>query len=92
MENDTSKREFVFLDTETIERDRPDRTAVKTLVGTRKVHSIKNIVGEPFTVLQHRNLCCFCDGCRNDPVSACGNMSYVDPWEETSLKIGASIL
>ena len=51
-----TRRKFVYVDSENVIKDRP-QCRVHTLVGTRKLHAIRN-VRTPYQ-LQVRNLSCF---------------------------------
>ena len=69
------RRSVFFVKSEDICRDRQNRI-VRTVKGTRKLHSIKSVnAGEVAT----RNLSCFCEACRCD-VGRCKNSRYVRPW------------
>ena len=61
--------------------NRSEGPYVKTLIGTRKIHNIRNI-GETMKV-ESRNLSCFCPGCLNG--TNCENAEYVQPWVKSDL-------
>ena len=73
--NYISKREFVFVDQSKV--DHTPRNA-KTLEGTRKLHSVKNIKDKPLH-LESRNISCYCNNCIASGES-CINVEYVHPW------------
>lgn len=83
-------RRFVFVDTEDIERNRPERK-VKTVSGTRNLHCIKSL-GTPYHI-KTRKLSCFCDlRISNLPNKGCNNSSIVDAWADVHLQRIKSIL
>ena len=75
-----TKREFYFSRKEDVNKIRPD---VKTLPGTRKLHSVRSTGQE--TVLNIRSLSCYCEGCKQK--TQCQNSEYITPWEQRSLKL-----
>lgn len=78
-DNTGTIREFIYISKNEVDRTHiPD---VSTLVGTRKLHSIRN-TGTPLTV-ESRNLSCFCVGCLS--ASQCENIDYVESWKRSSL-------
>jgi hypothetical protein len=82
--NTVSRREFVFI--ENVSRNRPESN-VKTLAGTRKLHSVKS-VGKGYELCT-RNLSCYCDACVKGQESDCENSEIVSSWEKRNLdKIG----
>ena len=79
-----SKRSLFFV--KDINRDRPERSNKKTLVGTRKLQCVKTIQKDHIAT---RNLSCFCKPCLTE-VEVCENSAYVDKWTTHMLKtIGA---
>lgn len=70
-----SKRSIIYVDKHEIIRV---ETGVKTLPGTRSLHSVRN-VGAPYS-LQTRNLSCFCKSCFVDDGGQCENSQYVEEW------------
>ena len=78
-EQTASVREFVYISKEEVNRS--EGPYVKTLIGTRKIHNIRNI-GETMKV-ESRNLSCFCPGCLNG--TNCENAEYVQPWVKSDL-------
>ena len=79
-ESSASIRQFVFIDKE--EENRSQVPSAKTLVGTRKIHNIRN-TGKRM-VLESRNLSCFCTGCITG-AGGCQNSEYVQQWIKTDL-------
>jgi hypothetical protein len=75
------RRTFFWVGTETIKRDR-DQTRMKTLPGTRLLHSVKCV---DKGCLGTRKLSCFCRGCVSG-VGECSNTEYVEPWKLVQLK------
>lgn len=69
---------------ENVDRSRPE---VKTLPGTRKLHSIKNTGTD--LIVKVRELSCFCQACFNrDRTNAqCLNHQYVSPYEEKTIQL-----
>lgn len=78
-----TKREFLYVAADTITRNRPEVAEAETLVGTRKLHSVKNCNSN--LELYSRNLSCFCKGCTESGL--CKNSKYVDEWEKKNLKV-----
>lgn len=76
----TFRRTMFYVSFEDVRRDRPNR-AVRTVPGTRKLHSVKGLQGG---VVATRNLSCFCEGCEGE-VGTCKNTKYVDPWKIVKL-------
>jgi len=69
-----------------VSRNRPESN-VKTLTGTRKLHSIKS-VGKDYELCT-RNLSCYCDACVKGQESDCKNSEIVSSWEKRNLhKVG----
>ena len=77
-----TRREFVYVDSENIIKNRSE-CRVQTLLGTRKLHAIRN-VRTPYQ-LQVRNPSCFCQGCCSGNED-CENLGYVSHWENKTLK------
>jgi hypothetical protein len=69
------KRSFFLV--EDIQHDRPIRSCVKTIKGTRKMHCVRTLA--PFS-FESRNLTCFCSTCINPGTGECENASYVENW------------
>ena len=84
-----SKREFIYLDTKYINRERPEVINAETLVGTRKLHSVKN--SNKSLELFSRNLSCFCVQCKEN-LGDCMNLPYVQQWQCKNPKHKSSIL
>ena len=57
-----------------------DKVDLKTLKGTRKLHSIK---GTPDGAVMTRNLSCFCHSCLVSAESGCVNEDYVDKMQKS---------
>lgn len=74
------RRTIFYVPFEDVRRDRPDR-AVRTVPGTRKLHSIKGLKDG---VVATRNLSCFCGACKRG-VGTCQNAMYVKPWRIVQL-------
>ncbi|KAJ8047450.1 hypothetical protein HOLleu_06447 [Holothuria leucospilota] len=77
-----SRRTFFFIRKGEINRNRPSRTNVYALPGTRQIHSAVCIEPKKLGV---RRLSCFCEGC-NSLVGQCANRSFVDEWTTKELK------
>ena len=60
-----------------VQRDRPNR-GVRTVPGTRRLHSIRNVNTGQVAI---RNLSCFCEPCVVG-IGVCENELYVHPWKE----------
>lgn len=75
------RRSVFYIRFKDVRRNRPNR-AVKTVAGTRRLHSIKSVKGG---VVATRNISCFCDPCLQD-VGVCENEQYVQPWKEVHLQ------
>ena len=71
----------MYAETNTINRNRPDRFAAKTIKGTRQLHAVKP--SEPGT-LAVRQLSCFCAGCQFH-VGECSNLDVVDNWKTETI-------
>ena len=56
-----SRREFVFIKADDVDRSRPD---IKTLPGTRKLHSIRSTGIE--MKVQYRSISCYCPSCQGE--------------------------
>ena len=78
------RRSVFFVKHDDVERERQDR-AVKTVAGTRTLHSIKCVTGGQFGI---RKLSCFCDACRGFGGIRCQNALYVHPWKVIKLANG----
>lgn len=78
-DNTATVRELIYIDV-----DRTSIQEVATLIGSRKVHSIRN-TGTPLSV-ESRNLSCFCKSCQSPEVDPCENIEYVDSWKTSNLK------
>lgn len=78
-ESTVSLREFIYVNRSEV--NRKEITEIKTLVGTRKVHSIRS-TGSNF-IVKSRNLSCFCNGCLNS--TDCVWKEYVCDWTVTNL-------
>ena len=66
-----------------INRDRPERTNVKAIRNTLKLHSIRGI--SPYVVMA-RERSCFCPACTTDrPVGECQHTDITGEWEECYL-------
>ena len=78
------RRSVFFVKHDDVQRERQDR-AVKTVAGTRSLHSIKCVTGGQVGV---RNLSCFCDACRGCGGIICQNVLYVQPWKVVKLANG----
>ncbi|XP_071837039.1 uncharacterized protein [Apostichopus japonicus] len=75
------RRSVFYIRFKDVRRNRPNR-AVKTVAGTRRLHSIKSVKRG---VVATRNISCFCDPCLQD-VGVCENGQYVQPWKEVHLQ------
>ena len=73
-------RQFVFVDKDEV--DRKNIPQAETLVGTRKVHSVRNTNVQ--MTIKSRNLSCYCKGCISG--RDCENHTYVSDWAVSSLK------
>ena len=76
-----SRRVFILLDTNEINRNRPERVNVKTLDGTRKLHSVVGLGSDKVKV---RRLSCYCAGCEQS--LPCLNAKYTTPWANKKIK------
>ena len=56
---------------------------VKTLKGTRKLHSVRTVRSG---VVLTRRLSCFCHSCQHFKYDECENSAYVYKWEEANLQ------
>ena len=79
-----SRRTIFVVHKEAIQRHRTERE-VKTLEGTRAVHSIKCVKSQ---VVATRNLSCFCGACVSGS-GDCANATYVEQYKVTQLKVVA---
>lgn len=75
------RRSIFYVPFEDVARERPNR-AIKTVAGTRRLHSVKSIEGG---VVATRNLSCFCNSCQ-DNRGVCDNQLYVEPWRKVQLE------
>lgn len=80
LDNQVSKRDFLFINKNNIHRDMP--SSVMTVTGTRKLHAVRS-TDKPH-IIQTRNLSCYCKGCKAH--GECENKEYVQAWEERPLK------
>ncbi|KAJ8050612.1 hypothetical protein HOLleu_03877 [Holothuria leucospilota] len=78
-----SRRSFIFVGGGDIIRNRPSRTDVRTLPGTRKLHAVRGVA--PYEV-QIRQISCFCCPCRQDQSENCVNKEVVSGWKTQSMK------
>ncbi|XP_069107941.1 uncharacterized protein [Argopecten irradians] len=67
----------VFFYYDEIRRNASSRNTVKTLKGTRKLHSVRGV--KP-GVVESRNLSCFCGVCLGKKTGSCPNSKYVKQW------------
>ncbi|VDH93817.1 Hypothetical predicted protein [Mytilus galloprovincialis] len=77
-----NRRTILWVSSDDINRNRPDRN-VKTVKGTRKLHSV---LGIKRGVINTRRLSCFCSQCREKRYDRCLNTRYVEGWKEVRLK------
>ncbi|KAJ8319717.1 hypothetical protein KUTeg_002728 [Tegillarca granosa] len=83
------KRTFYLV--ENINRQRPDRTNSKAIVGTRKLHCVKSVGYNGFgNTIYTRSLSCFCEQCLNES-EGCINKEYVCDWTLKSLQSVTSL-
>ena len=75
-----SSRSFIYVNE--IKREHPE-TNVKTLLGSRKLHSVQS-TDSPYQV-KIRPLSCYCKGCISN--SECHNQEYMSPWKVKVLKL-----
>ncbi|XP_012941528.1 uncharacterized protein LOC106012614 [Aplysia californica] len=59
-----------------------DSSRLKTVVGTREIHSIRPTQGG----LVSRNLCCFCSSCVTSDFSCCVNKKFVSAWRNITVR------
>lgn len=71
-----------FVPGKDIKRDRGRQ--IKTVKGTRSLHSIESTAREK--IILTRALSCFCPGCLANDATSCQNQAYVKPWKNTVLK------
>ncbi|XP_033730626.1 uncharacterized protein LOC117320042 [Pecten maximus] len=76
-----SKRTFFYVDQ--INRNRPDRSNSKTIIGTRKLQCVKTVEQKKIAT---RNLSCFCGGCVVGQYEKCSNSEYVQEWTTQALE------
>lgn len=76
-----SKRTFFYVDE--INRNRPDRSNSKTIIGTRKLQCVKTVEQKKIAT---RNLSCFCGGCVVGQYDECSNSEYVQEWTTRALE------
>lgn len=76
------RRDFYYVESEDIRRNR-ERCQVKTINGTRALHSIQtcNKTGDAIKI---RQLSCFCEACVTED-GECANSAYVSEWTEQPL-------
>ena len=80
-----SRRWFIYVKDGDINRNRPDRTKVATLPGTRKLHAVQGV--GPYKV-QSRQLSCFCNACVHEESGArCANSDVVSKWTNRKLHV-----
>lgn len=80
-----SRRAFYLVKKGEIARNRPARTEVSTLPGTRSLHAA---VGIGRYHLKVRRLSCFCNACNSpDDTTTCPNNDYVSGWMEKKLRL-----
>ena len=77
------KRQFIFVEQNTINRTRPDRINVKTLKGTQRLHSIRG-TDKPY-IVAYRERSCFCQTC-NTGIGKCSNDDITGMWKTSNLK------
>ena len=77
-----TKRRFVYIEKNDINRVRPDRSQVQSVKGTRKTHCVIGI--KPYTIrVQERS--CFGKACQDDS-SSCPNKDITGPWTTVTIK------
>ena len=79
-EHSHTKRRFLWVEPDDINRNRPLRTQTKPLKDTRKLHCVKGV--QPF-VVSVRERSCFCTGCEGD--TPCINGDAAGPWTSAEL-------
>ena len=80
---DNSHRTFVLVQANEIDRNKPERV-VKTLPGTRKLHSIRS-TDTRFNI-STRHVSCYCKPCIHGE-DLCENLAYGIGWKDFQLKI-----
>ncbi|XP_048756194.2 uncharacterized protein LOC125666908 isoform X1 [Ostrea edulis] len=76
------RRTILWVDSTAINRKRDDRN-VKTVEGTRKLHSV---LGEQRGTIRTRRLSCFCEQCLCFRFDRCTNTGHVEMWKTVFLK------
>lgn len=79
-----SRRVFYFVSNGDVDRNRPSRTQVSTLPGTRLLHAA---VGLGEYSLKTRRLSCFCDSCNGLNDETCPNIEYVGKWTKKKMRL-----
>ena len=74
------RRSVFFVPGVEVARNRPRE--IKTITGTRKLHSVESTCD--VNKIRSESLSCFCKPCL-DAAGPCENQDYVEPWEEIKL-------
>lgn len=77
------RRSFFFVHSRDILRDQVSEDFV-TVKGTRKLHSVTNILGKNSSIMT-RNLACCCNNCQTGQREDCENSDHVDQYKAVSL-------
>uniref|UniRef100_UPI00358EA477 uncharacterized protein isoform X3 n=1 Tax=Myxine glutinosa TaxID=7769 RepID=UPI00358EA477 len=72
-----TKRRFVYVPKDEIERNRPDRSGVTPVKDTRKLHAVREI--QPF-VISAKERSCFCKDCKSGKTE-CNNKDLTGEWK-----------
>jgi len=83
------RRSFFYVQSSSIKRGNEEDLKVKTVKGTRKIHSVSNIPGKSSKILV-RNLTCLCQSCTNDE-GPCKNESRVAEFIEVAIQKGDTL-
>lgn len=75
---DHMKRTFQLICASDMPQEIPDAAALKTIPGTRKLHSLRPTERG----LKVRNLSCYCRQCLRDDFENCTNKHHVDQWTD----------
>lgn len=79
-----SRRIFFHVKTEDINHQRPTRSKVTAIAGTRQIHAAVGV--EPHK-LKVRRLSCFCEACNAGEAHNCVNVGYAGTWTVKKLKV-----
>jgi len=78
------KRNFWLIKTSDIDRNRGMNC--RTIPGSRRQHSVRSVSSSNNTLLQIRELSCFCSHCVESSPEPCPRDSHVSPWNLVTLQ------